>query len=45
MAEPQDDRRSFASRTVVLTQTSVVTPQTISCAMPRFFSIASRSVA
>src|SRR5947209_6170795 len=36
--------RSLASRTVVLTQTSVVTPQTSSVSMPRFLSISSRSV-
>src|SRR5262245_24859756 len=36
--------RSLASRTVVLTQTSVVTPHTSSVSMPRFLSISSRSV-
>src|ERR1700730_828560 len=41
----QSKPRSLASRTVVLTHTSVVTPQTISCRMPRCRRIASRSVA
>ncbi len=37
--------RSFASRTVVCTQTSVVTPHTISVSMSRFWRMPCRSVA